>query len=184
MEAAERLGIDSAPLVESAECCRQLLAEPEIYRATEETWPRCLEASRDSLPPGAWEAAQMGYATLTRLSIKVGPDTPQTISPNESVSDRKAPAGGDDAGGGVAPRNAKFLEWYESKGSDTYHSHAKIRDKWNGMTKDERAAICPAAPVSVNREVVIQGVKRAAQARAESRPKTRKKAATKKAKLT
>jgi hypothetical protein len=71
MEAAERLGIDSAPLMESAQWCRQLLAEPEIYRATGETWPTCLEASRDSLPAGAWEAAQKGYATLARLSAKL-----------------------------------------------------------------------------------------------------------------
>jgi len=81
MEAANRLGIDSAPLMESAQWCRQLLAEPEIYRATGETWPMCLETSRDSLPPGAWEAAQKGYATLVQLSVKLETKSEKTKHP-------------------------------------------------------------------------------------------------------
>ncbi len=75
MAAAERSGIDSTPLMESAQWCRQLLADPTTYRAGGQgTWPACLEDSLEFLPPGAWEAAQRGYATLCRLSAKLEAD--------------------------------------------------------------------------------------------------------------
>lgn len=74
MQAAERLGIDSAPIFESAEWCRQLLAEPETYRPTGEVWPVCMEASRDSLPDGAWTVIMRGEAVITRLGVKLNGD--------------------------------------------------------------------------------------------------------------
>ena len=61
---------------------------------------------------------------------------------------------------GVAPRRAKFLEWYKAEG-DTYHSHAAIRDKWNNMSKEQQVAICPGGTGKVTRDGVIQDIKRA-----------------------
>jgi hypothetical protein len=71
MQAAEECGIDSAPLMESAQWCRQLLADPTHYRSTGEIWPMCLESYANSLPPGAWEAMQKGYAAFCRLSARL-----------------------------------------------------------------------------------------------------------------
>ena len=62
---------------------------------------------------------------------------------------------------GVAPRNAKFLEWYEACGTDTYHKPAKIQSKWWALTDKQRAAICPDSPAKVTRQVVVTGIKRA-----------------------
>ena len=66
---------------------------------------------------------------------------------------------------GTAPRNDQFLEWYEAKGADTFHSHATIREKWNALTSPERENICPDRPETIaegkkGRQVVITGVKR------------------------
>ena len=71
---------------------------------------------------------------------------------------------------GVALRDAKFLEWYEDEGSnDTYHSHAGIRDKWNGLSlrgDEGQEKICPTNPKRIEggekgRQTVIQAIKRA-----------------------
>ncbi len=74
MEAAERLGIDSGAIFEAAETCRQLCCDSKYIGVAigNKTWPECLEGQRDSLPVGAWEAAQKGCATLARLSAKLG----------------------------------------------------------------------------------------------------------------
>ena len=64
-------------------------------------------------------------------------------------------------GKGVAPRNRWFKQQYEASGTETYRSHAAIRDKWNRMTKEQRAEICPANTNIVTREGVITGIKRA-----------------------
>jgi hypothetical protein len=64
---------------------------------------------------------------------------------------------------GVAPRNRWFMEQHQDKRTETYHSHAKIRDMWNGMTKEQQAAICPDGTGIVTRQVVIKGVARARQ---------------------
>jgi hypothetical protein len=179
MTAAEKMGIKSTPLMESAQWCRQLLAEPEIYRATGDIWPTCLEASRDSLPPGAWKAAQKGYATLARLSVKIGPDTPREIAPAESAT-------GGEAGSGVARRNVKFLEWHKARGSDTFRSHATIRDKWNALSILEREKICPTNPQKLHdgergRQAVIQAIKRAKKANGREPAKGQKRPPQKRA---
>ncbi|MEA1950377.1 MAG: hypothetical protein U9N87_03260 [Planctomycetota bacterium] len=83
MEAAEKAGIDSEPLMEPSQWCRQLLSVPETYRSNDETWPMCLEDSQDYLPVGAWESAQRGYATFVRLCVKMGLDRqPALITEN------------------------------------------------------------------------------------------------------
>jgi len=66
---------------------------------------------------------------------------------------------------GVALRNAKFLEWYEARGTDTYHSPKRIQEKWFAMTAEERAAICPDSPGKVSYAAVEQGIKRARKSR-------------------
>jgi hypothetical protein len=66
---------------------------------------------------------------------------------------------------GVAGRNELFRKWYHAKGSNTYHFHATIMHKWNGLPREEKAKVCPASPIDVTREVVIQGVRRAEAAR-------------------
>lgn len=58
-------------------------------------------------------------------------------------------------------RDHLFLEWYEAETEKTYHSHAKIRDKWNEMSKEERREIAPKAGGTVSRAVVITGIKKA-----------------------
>lgn len=58
-------------------------------------------------------------------------------------------------------RDHLFLTWYEADGAETYHSQAKIRDKWNKMSLEEQRDIYPASQVPVTRAVVIQAVKKA-----------------------
>lgn len=57
------------------------------------------------------------------------------------------------------PRNDKFFEWYNDKDSDTYHSSAKIKERWNGMAKEERSAVAPWCSNTVTIEVVEQAIK-------------------------
>jgi len=40
-------------------------------------------------------------------------------------------------------RDRKWLEWYEASGSETYRSYAKIRDKWNSLSPEQREEISP-----------------------------------------
>jgi hypothetical protein len=68
-------------------------------------------------------------------------------------------------GKGVAPRNAKFLEWYEATGTDTYHKYTKIYAKWDNMTATDRAAICPDSPNKIAQGTVKSCVTRARMAR-------------------
>ena len=82
-------------------------------------------------------------------------------------------------GKGAAPRNDQFLEWYEAKGADTYRSHAKIRDKWNALSWQERETICPDKPQKLEegkkgRQVVIKGIQRAKIRRDRNAPKATK----------
>ena len=84
-------------------------------------------------------------------------DAPPLASPQQSAPQQESESTG------VAPRNDQFLEWYEAKGADTFHSHATIRDKWNALTLQERATICPDRPETIakgtkGRQVVITGV--------------------------
>jgi hypothetical protein len=67
-------------------------------------------------------------------------------------------------GKGVAPRNAKFLEWYDAIDTDTYHRPAKIRNKWRSMKPEEREAICPDKPGIVSVAAVRKGIERARKA--------------------
>ena len=38
---------------------------------------------------------------------------------------------------GVAARDAKFWEWYEAHGTETWHKPKAIWSKWNGMKQEE-----------------------------------------------
>ena len=112
-------------------------------------------------------------ADLQRIAMK-GVKATRPAEMAESTLD--APA----ALKGMAPRNAKFLEWYGTCGSDTYHSHAKIRDKWNGLSLQEREKICPGGPQMIKRgeqgrQTVIKATGRAKKAMVEKLPKRRKK---------
>jgi len=64
-------------------------------------------------------------------------------------------------------RDKLFLQWYESEDTETYHSHAKIRDRWNAMIKEKRAEVCPSNPNNVNRSTAIAAIKAAKRDRAE-----------------
>ena len=83
-------------------------------------------------------------------------------------------------GKGVVPRDAKFLEWYEARGTDTFHKPAKIHAKWEAMTATQRAEICPDSPNRIAKGTVESGIKRARMKRdgnksTKSKLKTRKK---------
>lgn len=60
----------------------------------------------------------------------------------------------------TAPRNAKFIEGYEAEGTPTYHSPAGIARWWRGLSRDERAEICPARPGLISPAGVKQAIKR------------------------
>ncbi len=74
---------------------------------------------------------------------------------------------------GVAPRNAKFLEWHEAEGSDTYHKPKRIQETWWAMTDEQRTAICPDNPARVSRVAVSRGISRARKLRGDP-PKKQK----------
>lgn len=84
-------------------------------------------------------------------------------------------------GEGVAPRNRMFLEWYEALGTDTYHKPAKIHAKWQGMTQEQRAAICPDSPNKITKAAVEKGIQRARQERDRNKPAKPKRKSRKKA---
>ena len=61
---------------------------------------------------------------------------------------------------GLAPRDAKFLEWWETEGSPTYHSPARIRDRWQALTTEERKAICPKRYAKISAGAIRQALYR------------------------
>ena len=73
-------------------------------------------------------------------------------------------------GQGAAPRNIWFLEQYEAAGTDTYHKPAKIFDKWDRMTSEGRACICPDCPGKIAKSSVASAIKRARKQR-DGKPK-------------
>ena len=92
---------------------------------------------------------------------------PGTISqeiPAEPLTGRGDPKTPPAADSGKRPaydRDHLFLAWYETEGSDTYHSHAKIRDRWNAIPISDRKRDYPTAPNKVEREAVIKCIERA-----------------------
>ncbi|HEV3447683.1 MAG TPA: hypothetical protein VG099_23810 [Gemmataceae bacterium] len=42
-------------------------------------------------------------------------------------------------------RDHTWLAWYEDEETETYHRPAKIRDKWNCLSVEQRKAISPGA---------------------------------------
>jgi len=61
----------------------------------------------------------------------------------------------------VAPRDDWFLRQYEARGTDTYHKPEAIGEKWNSLTKEERAKICPACSNTVTITTVVKSIQRA-----------------------
>jgi len=67
-------------------------------------------------------------------------------------------------------RDHKWLEWYETADTDTYHSHAKIRNLWNATPEAERREICPMWCGTIGkgesgRRVVVEAIKKASAER-------------------
>ncbi len=76
------------------------------------------------------------------------------------------------AGSKVRPcyeRDHLFLKWYETDGALTYRSNAKIRDKWNGMTKQDRGVHCSRNTNNVSIEAVITAIKSAKKERGKNK---------------
>ena len=93
------------------------------------------------------------------------PDNPEACDVPDGDEPHADVAG---AGKSVAPRNAKFLEWYEARGTDTFHKPAVIHRKWNGMKQEQRAAICPESPNKITKATVVKGIKRARDRRKQN----------------
>ena len=83
-------------------------------------------------------------------------------------------AGSGKEAAGVAPRNDKFLEWYEAVDTETYHKPAKIRRKWNDMPLKDRQAVCPDHPEIVTQATAVGGVKEARKRRKQALEQGRK----------
>ncbi len=67
-------------------------------------------------------------------------------------------------------RDHLFLEWYETAGEPTHHSHAAIKNKWNSLSSDERKRISPRASNKVeSRDVIVKAVKRATKEKKSER---------------
>jgi hypothetical protein len=75
---------------------------------------------------------------------------------------------------GVAPRDDWFLQQWKARGTDTYRSPKRIRDKWNKLPEESRAAICLESTGRVTLDTVTQGRKRA-QARRDNKVKPARK---------
>jgi hypothetical protein len=83
-------------------------------------------------------------------------------------------------GKGKAPRDAKFLEWYDAAGTDTYHKPAKIHLKWDRMTTTQRATICPDRPNKIAQSTIASFIRDALKERAGKTPaKSRQRPRTK-----
>jgi hypothetical protein len=71
-------------------------------------------------------------------------------------------------------RDYLWLKWYETEGQDTYHSPAKIRDRWNTMSESDRQSQSPRCSHTIGkdksgRQVVERGLKQARQDQKEAR---------------
>ncbi len=115
----------------------------------------------DAMKPAAIEP--------TESAIEQGDDSGVADAPNVSSNEGK----------GVAPRNDWLLRQYEDKGTDTYHKPAKVFAKWDIMTNEDRAGICPDSPNKVSKATVAKSIKRAQAAR-DGKPAKRKRAPRKK----
>ncbi|MFH1919784.1 MAG: hypothetical protein ABIP48_07875 [Planctomycetota bacterium] len=127
------------------------------------------EARGETAPAAAGEPQRVDPAGLaTELLLMAGAKLEAPREPLEAETALGAEKG-------VGPRNAKFLEWYEAINSDTYHKPAKIRDRWNGMKPEERAAICLRAQGRVTVDTVVTGIKRARGGKKPAKPKRKAK---------
>ena len=67
-------------------------------------------------------------------------------------------------------RDTAWLEWYNDKNAETYHSPANIRDKWNSMTDEERKRISPTSfnKIGKSRDVVKKAIQKAQRCNASA----------------
>ncbi|WP_339911866.1 hypothetical protein [Symmachiella dynata] len=61
-------------------------------------------------------------------------------------------------------RDMQFLEWYEAEGTTTYHSPAKIRDKWNN-SRPKAEQISDQTTQAAGIDIVKKGIRRARKRR-------------------
>lgn len=87
-----------------------------------------LRVALESCPLGVFEAQP-----VVEEGPAVVPATPKQLS-TSATPDGKDP---------TAQRNAKFVELYETEGTPTYHSPARIARWWRDLGAKERADICP-----------------------------------------
>ena len=59
------------------------------------------------------------------------------------------------AGRPASARDRLWLKWYEDKTADTYQDYGKIRDKWNGMSDDDRVPFAPCDRAHDHAAVVV-----------------------------
>jgi hypothetical protein len=91
-----------------------------------------------------WPSIEKGLEQLRSraASLQVQPikpaasesdDPTESTSAGDSDSRKNRPAYG---------RDHEWLKWYEDSDAPTFHKPAKIRDKWNGLSNNERITIC------------------------------------------
>lgn len=71
MAAADGLGMDSRPLWESAIVCEEIIDSEHPLDGMFGTWPDCLGASINTMPPRLQDAIRSGGATFAELSVKL-----------------------------------------------------------------------------------------------------------------
>jgi hypothetical protein len=93
---------------------------------------------------------------ILRIGFELEPDNPtQLVVNNDSTSANKRGEPGlpgpERIGAGACKqrpchfRDRAWLEWHDDQNAETHHSPAKIRDKWNRMSAEERKRISPKA---------------------------------------
>ena len=173
----ERRGMDSSALVVSGRLCCALCGQLDEIGPMNGGWPECFEQTANTLSAPDLNAISQADRLLIRLRRQI--DIEATTSPKpDAKPDATTPATPvviaasstlnipvESKLKGVAPRNAKFLEWYEASGSDTFHKPKRIQEKWWGMTATARTEICPDNPGKVTGDTVVKGIKLARKQR-------------------
>jgi hypothetical protein len=104
---------------------------------------------------------QVPYNSVRATHLALRKETIQSPGGEPQASGKPATIPAEAIGQGVAPRDAKFLEWYEAVGTETYHKPVKCWRKWEAMSMEQRAAICPDAPGKIAKATVAKAILRA-----------------------
>jgi hypothetical protein len=111
--------------------------------------PEYMARQFDAIQAGAERIRTILTACLASSSDQAGKSDDAIVA--------QSPAATVEASKGVAPRNAFFVERYNTDGG-TYHKPAKIREEWNAKPIAERTAICPDVPGNVSVATVEKAV--------------------------